>query len=149
MISPMLINLNTVLKGYIPLQGHQSSSSAIHVQPEPGSALIACPRCDGTRIHHFMQLARLLVRDFKNHRDNLAALRKATERLNGLQRSRLDELFAAHPILQTLHEAMHRLRDLMNHKHQSKKQCKEHIQRRAYGFRNFANYRLRVIVQCG
>ena len=108
------------------------------------------------------------------------------------------------PILQTLHEEMHRLRELMNHKHQSKKQCKEHIarllasirqlrenqaaplqtlantledwiepiacmwrfvrnngitegfhrkmkliQRRAYGFRNFVNYRLRVIAQCG
>jgi transposase len=151
-----------------------------------------------------MQLARLLVRDLKNHRGKLAALRKAPERLNEQQRSRLDKLFAAHPILQTLHEEMHRLRELMNHKHQSKKQCKEHIarllasirqlrenqaaplqtlantledwiepiacmwrfvrnngitegfhrkmkliQRRAYGFRNFENYRLRVIAQCG
>jgi transposase len=154
--------------------------------------------------HHFMQLARLLVSNLKNHRGNLAALRKAPERLNETQRSRLDKLFRAHPILQTLHEEMHRLRQLMNHKHQSKKQCKEHagrllatirhlrenqatplqtlantlddwikpiacmwrfarnngitegfhrkmklIQRRAYGFRNFENYRLRVIAQCG
>jgi transposase len=99
---------------------------------------------------------------------------------------------------------MHQLRELMNHKHQTKRKCKEHIrellskirslrenvaaplqvlantledwqepiacmwrfvrnngitegfhrkmkliQRRAYGFRNFENYRLRVIAQCG
>lgn len=154
--------------------------------------------------HHFMQLARLLAGNLKSHRGNLAALRKAPERLNEKQRSRLDKLFAAHPILQNLHEEMHQLRELMNHKHQSKKQCKEHagtllatiahlrgnqaaplqtlantlddwieplacmwrfarnngitegfhrkmklIQRRAYGFRNFENYRLRVIAQCG
>lgn len=154
--------------------------------------------------HHFMQLARHLVSHLKNHRGNLAALRKAPERLNEKQRSRLDKLFAAHPILQTHHQEMHQLRQLMNHKHQSKKQCKEHItnllatirqlrenqvaslqtfanilddwiapiacmwrfarnngitegfhrkmkliQRRAYGFRNFENYRLRVIAQCG
>ena len=116
----------------------------------------------------------------------------------------MDQLFAAHPILKALHEEMHQLRELMNHKHQSKKQCAEHIsrllakirllrdnqaaplqtlantlenwiapiacmwrfarnngitegfhrkmkliQRRAYGFRNFENYRLRVIAQCG
>lgn len=396
-MSPMFVNLNIGLKGYDPLQGHQSSSSAIHVQPEPGSALKSCPRCGGTRLlskgryerkvrhldcfgaatrlivhtrrfhclschksfipglpgilpgrhssepfreevyrlhhdgicakalslrqslgqatvariyqqftvrkaaerlsldcprylgidehtlhkgqrfcttfcdlknrrifelrpgkseadlaaflgklkgrervkvvcidlsssyrslirryfpkarivadrfhvvrvvqHHFMQLARHLVSNLKNHRGNLAALRKAPERLDEKQRSRLDKLFAAHPILQTLHEEMHRLRELMNHRHQGKKQCREHagrllatirhlrenqaaplqtlantlddwiepiacmwrfarnngitegfhrkmklIQRRAYGFRNFDNYRLRVIAQCG
>ena len=154
--------------------------------------------------HHFMQLARLLAANLKSHRGNLAALRKAPERLDEKQRSRLDKLFAAHPVLQTLHEEMHRLRELMNHKHQTKRKCKDHIrellskirqlranaaaplqtlantledwqepiacmwrfvrnngitegfhrkmkliQRRAYGFRNFENYRLRVIAQCG
>lgn len=154
--------------------------------------------------HHFMQLARQLVAGLKNHRGNLAALRKAPHRLDGRQRLRLDKLFAAHPILKTLHDEMHQLRELMNHKHQTKKKCKEHIrgllakirllretqasplqtlantledwiepiacmwrfvrnngitegfhrkmkliQRRAYGFRNFENYRLRVIAQCG
>jgi transposase len=154
--------------------------------------------------HHFMQLARLLVAHLKNHRGNLAALRKAPERLDEKQRSRLDKLFAAHPILKALHDEMHQLRGLMNHKHQTKRKCKEHIrllllkirmlrenqasplqtlaatledwrepivcmwrfvrnngitegfhrkmkliQRRAYGFRNFENYRLRVISQCG
>jgi transposase len=154
--------------------------------------------------HHFMRLARLLAADLKNHRGNLAALRKAPERLDERQRARLDKLFAAHPILETLHREMHQLRQLMNHKLQSRKQCKEHInrllatiqslranqaaplqtlaatledwiepiacmwrfarnngitegfhrkmkliQRRAYGFRNFENYRLRVIAQCG
>jgi transposase len=154
--------------------------------------------------HHFMQLARYLVANLKNHRGKLAALRKAPQRLSEKQRVRLDQLFAAHPILQTLHEQMHQLRDLMNHKHQTKNQCRELIaqllekirqlqqnqatplqtlsatlhdwlepiacmwrttrnngitegfhrkmkliQRRAYGFRNFENYRLRVIAQCG
>lgn len=154
--------------------------------------------------HHFMQLARLLVANLKHHRGNLAALRKAPERLDEKQRSRLAKLFAAHPVLKTLHEEMHQLRELMNHKHQTKRKCKEHIrgllskirmlrgnqasplqtlantledwqepiacmwrfvrnngitegfhrkmkliQRRAYGFRNFENYRLRVIAQCG
>lgn len=154
--------------------------------------------------HHFMQLARHLVANLKNHRGKLAALRKAPQRLNEKQRMRLDQLFAAHPILQTLHEQMHQWRDLMNHKHQTKNQCRELIsqlldkirqlqqnqatplqtlsatlhdwlepivcmwrttrnngitegfhrkmkliQRRAYGFRSFENYRLRVIAQCG
>lgn len=154
--------------------------------------------------HHFMQLARLLVTHLKNHRGNLAALRKAPQRLDEKQRLRLEKLFATHPILQTLHHQMHQLRDLMNHKHQTKQRCRKHIgqllrkirllrenqaapmqtlaatlqdwiepiacmwrttrnngitegfhrkmkliQRRAYGFRNFENYRLRVIAQCG
>jgi len=154
--------------------------------------------------HHFMTLARLLVANLKNHRGNLAAMRKAPERLDERQRTRLEKLFAAHPILKALHGEMHRLRELMNHKHQTKRKCKGHIsrllatiqslrenqaaplqtlantleewrepiacmwrfvrnngitegfhrkmkliQRRAYGFRNFENYRLRVIAQCG
>ena len=154
--------------------------------------------------HHFMQLARLLAANLKNHRGNLAALRKAPDKLDERQRARLDKLFADHPILRTLHKEMHQLRELMNHKHQTKQKCKEHIrrllakirllrenqapplqtlantledwqepiacmwrfvrnngitegfhrkmkliQRRAYGFRNFENYRLRVIAQCG
>ena len=154
--------------------------------------------------HHFMHLARHLAAPLKSHRGNLAALRKAPEKLDERQRKRLDKLFTAHPILQTLHEEMHHLRHLMNHKHQTKQQCRELIprllgkirslkenkaaplqtlaatledwiepivcmwrttrnngitegfhrkmkliQRRAYGFRNFENYRLRVIAQCG
>jgi transposase len=154
--------------------------------------------------HHFMQLARHLVANLKHHRGNLAALRKAPERLGDKQRSRLEKLFAAHPVLQTLHDEMHQLRHLMNHKHQTKAGCRQLIprllekirhlqqsqarplqtlattlsdwlepiacmwrttrnngitegfhrkmkliQRRAYGFRNFENYRLRVIAQCG
>jgi transposase len=154
--------------------------------------------------HHFMQLARHLVAHLKHHRGNLAALRKAPERLNDKQRSRLEKLFRTHPILQTLHHEMHQLRELMNQKHQTQRQCRKLIprllkkiqllresrakpletlaatlsdwlepiacmwrttrnngitegfhrkmkliQRRAYGFRNFENYRLRVIAQCG
>lgn len=150
--------------------------------------------------HHFMQLACHLAKGLKHHRGNLAALRKATERLHDKQHARLQKLFAAHPILRTLHAEMHQLRDLMNHKHQTKAACRKLIprlfekirrlqetkagplqalaatlqdwiepiacmwrttrnngitegfhrkmkliQRRAYGFRNFENYRLRVI----
>jgi transposase len=155
-------------------------------------------------MHHFMQLARLLVAKLKSHRGKLAALRTAPSRLNDAQRARLKQLFAAHPILKTLHQQMHQLRELINLKHQNKRQCRaliprllekirslnqnkvaplqtlaatlqdwlepivsmwrttrnngitegfhrkmKLIQRRAYGFRNFENYRLRVIAQCG
>jgi transposase len=154
--------------------------------------------------HHFMQLARYLAANLKSHRGNLAALRMAPERLDGKQEARLEKLFAAHPILKTLHDEMHQLRTLMNQRHQTKQKCREHarelllrieslrsnqarplqtlaatltdwiepiacmwrttrnngitegfhrkmklIQRRAYGFRSFENYRLRVIAQCG
>ena len=153
--------------------------------------------------HHFIQLARHLVAGLKSHRGNLAALRKAPGRLNEKQKARLEKLFAAHPILKELHRQMHQLRDLMNHKHQTKQKCRGYIkellesiqslqasqarlqtlaatltdwiepiaymwrttrnnaitegfhrkmkliQRRAYGFRNFENYRMRVIAQCG
>ena len=51
----------------------------------------------------------------------------------------------------------------MNHKQEKTRQIRTHkirwgvgfhrkmklIQRRAYGFRNFANYRLRVLLECG
>jgi len=151
-----------------------------------------------------MQLARHLSAPLKSHRGNLASFRKAPAKLKDSQRQRLHALFANHPILATLHQQMHGLRDLMNQKHQTKKQCRELIgqllekldqlqanqvkpmqtlaatlrewiepiacmwrttcnngitegfhrkmkliQRRAYGFRNFENYRLRVIAQCG
>lgn len=154
--------------------------------------------------HHFMQLARHLAAGLKNHRGNLAALRTAPERLEEKRRERLENLFIAHPILRIVHQRMHQLRDLMNHRHQTKQKCRERIrelletirelrenqakplqtlaatledwiepiacmwrttrnngitegfhrkmkliQRRAYGFRNFENYRLRVIAQCG
>ena len=63
----------------------------------------------------------------------LTFLRQDVEPCGGLvvsgKLAGLDQLFAAHPILQTLHEEMHRLRELINHKHQSKKQCREHTGR--------------------
>lgn len=49
-MSPMFVNLNIGLKGYDPLQGHQATPSAIHVQPVPGAAVKCCPRCGGTRL---------------------------------------------------------------------------------------------------
>jgi len=155
-------------------------------------------------IHHFMDLARQIAPQIKNHRGSLAALRKRPDNLTELDRLRLQHLFAKHPALKPLYEKMHALRSLMNHKHQTKRQCRplasallhfieelrssafeplltlaktlhswreplaamwrftknngitegfhrkmKLIQRRAYGFRNFQNYRLRVIAQCG
>ncbi len=79
--------------------------------------------------HRFMRLARHPAANLKSHRGNLAALRKAPERLTGKQRPRLQKLFTAHPILQVLHAEMHQLRDLMNHKHRTKAGCRELIPR--------------------
>lgn len=155
-------------------------------------------------IHHFMELARRIAPQIKNHRGLLAALRKRPDHLTDLDRLRLRLLFTKHPALQPLHQKMHSLRSLMNVKHQTKRACRplahallriidelracafdplvtlaktlhawreplaamwrftknngitegfhrkmKLIQRRAYGFRNFQNYRLRVIAQCG
>ena len=50
-MSPMFLNLNIGLKGYDPLQGHQSTPSAIHVQLEAASRRPrCCPHCQGTRL---------------------------------------------------------------------------------------------------
>jgi len=155
-------------------------------------------------IHHFMELARHIAPQISNHRGLLAALRKRKDNLTERDLLRLQKLFAKHPALQPLYEKMHALRDLMNLKHQTKRQCRplaaallalidelktsafaplitlaktlcswqeplaamwrftknnaitegfhrkmKLIQRRAYGFKNFHNYRLRVIAQCG
>jgi transposase len=155
-------------------------------------------------LHHFMALMRSIHPEIRNHRGNLAALRKRPDRLSENQRLRRDALFESHPALQPLHQQMHALCDLLRHRHQNKNQCRplaeqllyaieqlrrsgfaqlatlahtlstwsaeiacmwrftknngitegfhrkmKLIQRRAYGFRNFQNYRLRVIAQCG
>ena len=154
--------------------------------------------------HHCRQLAIALVKELKNQRGALAALRKAPERLTDKQRQRRDQLFKDYPQLEPLYQQMQDLRTLMNQKNQTKQQCRKHsaelleriewlkrsalvplqvlagsltqwiepivcmwrfrknnsitegfhrkmklIQRRAYGFKNFDNYRLRVIAQCG
>jgi transposase len=155
-------------------------------------------------IHHFMQLARQIAPELKNHRFYLGALRKRIEHLSARDSQRLRQLFNAYPALEPLYERMHRLRELLSFKHQTKRACRhlvrqllalidelhqcalsplvslaqtlqswiepiavmwrftknngitegfhrkmKLIQRRAYGFRNFNNYRLRVIAQCG
>ncbi|WP_411845078.1 ISL3 family transposase [Roseibacillus persicicus] len=170
------------------------------------NAQIVADRFHVVRIlnYHFLQLARLLAPTLKSNRGYLAAMRKAPERLSSKQKQRLDELFETHPVLQPIYQQMHQLREIMNSKHQTKKQCRQRlkdllqhikniaacqaqpmqtlartlsnwlepiacmwrftrnngitegfhrkmklIQRRAYGFKNFNNYRLRVIAQCG
>ena len=153
---------------------------------------------------HFLELARQIAPAIKNHRGFLGALRKREDNLAPTDCLRLQALFAKYPALQPLYEAMHRLRALLNIKHQTKRACRplakrlldfiaelkascfssmltladtlsrwreplaamwrftknngitegfhrkmKLIQRRAYGFKNFSNYRLRVIAQCG
>jgi len=155
-------------------------------------------------IHHFMELARQIAPEIKNHRGLLGALRKRKDNLIARDHERLAKLFARHPALKPLYEKMHDLRALMNIKHQTKRASRplvqtllalisdleqsafaplmtlaqtlhswreplaamwrftknngitegfhrkmKLIQRRAYGFKNFNNYRLRVIAQCG
>lgn len=155
-------------------------------------------------IHHFMELARQIAPEIKNHRGALSALRKRKEHLQARDHERLQSLFAKYQAIQPLYEKMHALRSLMNIKHQTKRACRplvdelletirelrqsafaplitlaatlhswseplaamwrftknngitegfhrkmKLIQRRAYGFKNFNNYRLRVIAQCG
>ena len=154
--------------------------------------------------HHFMDLARQIVPELKNHRGLLGALRRHPSRLEERHQDRLQKLLADCPALQPIYEKMVELWDLLRLKHQTAKACRQHIahflrligelrqsafeplvrlattfhswrealvtmwrftknngitegfhrkmkliQRRAYGFRNFNNYRLRVIAQCG
>ena len=155
-------------------------------------------------IQHFMNLARQIAPDIKNHRGSLAILRMRPERLSAAQNLRLQKLFATYPAFEPLYDQMHQLRTLLNQKNRRRRECRplarhlfafidrlaksrfeplltlantlrswaepiacmwrftknngitegfhrkmKLIQRRAYGFRNFENYRLRVIAQCG
>ena len=154
--------------------------------------------------HHFMEVARKLAPELAARKGRLGLLRKAPAKLTSEQKGRLEALFKTHPVLRTIHDKMHEVRDLLNQKHQTKFHCRQlaqkflsvigqlqksgfeamqtlantfqnwkeeiarmwrftrnngitegfHrkmklIQRRAYGFRNFENYRLRVIAACG
>jgi transposase len=154
--------------------------------------------------HHFMDLARQIVPELKNHRGLLGALRRHPSKLEKRHQDKLQKLMADYPALQPLYEKMVELWDLLRLKHQTAKACRSHIshllrlinelrqstfeplvrlgatfhswrealatmwrftknnaitegfhrkmkliQRRACGFRNFHNYRLRVIAQCG
>jgi transposase len=78
--------------------------------------------------HHFMTLARHLAANLKSHRGNFAAntLEDWQEPIACMWRFVRNN---------GITEGFHRKMKL--------------IQRRAYGFRNFENYRLRVIAQCG
>ena len=75
-------------------------------------------------IQHFLELARQIAPPIKNHRGSLAALRKRHENLSAIDHERLKALFAKYPALQPLYEAMHRLRALLNLKHQTKRACR-------------------------
>ena len=154
--------------------------------------------------HHFLDLARQILPNLKNHRALLSVLRRHPSRLDPRQSLRLRRLLHDHPPLLPLYEKMIELWDLLRLKHQNARACKHHIahllrllddllqsafdplvrlgktlqnwqdalvtmwrfsknnaitegfhrkmkliQRRAYGFRNFHNYRLRVIAHCG
>lgn len=153
---------------------------------------------------HLLKLARQLCPQLGWNRAWLGLLRTRADRLDQVQRQRLAQLFAAHPVLEGIHALKEKLCGLLALKTQSKTSCRQHIrtlleliatlrhsglepacalgktlagwteeivrmwrftrsngitegfhrkmkliQRRAYGFRSFHNYRLRVIAQCG
>lgn len=153
---------------------------------------------------HFLELARQIVPELKNHRGFLAALRRHPSKHEEKHQATLEKLLSDHPTLQPLYAKMLELWNLLRLKHETAKACRYHIrqllrlidelrdsgfeplvrlastlhswremlvtmwrftknngitegfhrkmkliQRRAYGFRNFHNYRLRVIAQCG
>ena len=75
-------------------------------------------------IHHFMELARQIAPEIKNHRGLLGALRKRKDNLIARDHERLAKLFARYPALKPLYEKMHDLRSLMNIKHQTKRACR-------------------------
>jgi transposase len=169
-------------------------------------AVIVADRFHAIRVvgAHLMRLARQLCPPLGWNRGWLALLRTRYERLEPEQRTRLRRLFAAHPVLEPIHQLKERLGALLRLKNQNKRAARRHIrellallttlresglppaltlaqtlsawseeivrmwrfsrtnaitegfhrkmkliQRRAYGFRCFDNYRLRVIAQCG
>jgi transposase len=75
-------------------------------------------------IHHFMELARQIAPEIKNHRGLLGALRKRKDNLSSRDQERLARLFARYPALKPLYEKMHALRSLMNIKHQTRRACR-------------------------
>ena len=81
-------------------------------------------------IHHFMELARQIAPEIKNHRGLLGALRKRKDHLNDRDQQRLLRLFSRHPALEPLYEKMHELRELMSFKHQTKRACRPLVTRR-------------------
>jgi transposase len=154
--------------------------------------------------HHFMALCRQIAPEIKGKIGSLSVLRKNRADLSTAQKQRLAQLFIAYPAFEPLYEQMHDLRDLLNAKHQTRRECRplirrfidfidrlkascfepllslantlrswaqpiacmwrfsrnngitegfhrkmKLIQRRAYGIKNFENYRIRVIAQCG
>ena len=169
-------------------------------------ALIVADRFHAIRLvgMHLLKLSRQLCPDLGWNRSWLGLLRTRADRLDALKRERLAQLFAKHPALEGIYQIKEKLCDLLRLKHQTKRQCRQHIpkllglidtlkasglepactlaksltgwkeeivrmwrftrnngitegfhrkmkliQRRAYGFRSFDNYRLRVIAQCG
>ena len=154
--------------------------------------------------HHFLDLARQIMPEIKNHRGALALLRRHPSKLDPRQSTRLQDLLKRQPALRAIYEKMLEIWELLRLKHQTARACRGHIrhlmalidelrlsafeplvrlaktlhswrealvtmwrftknngitdgfhrkmkliQRRAYGFKNFHNYRLRVIAQCG
>ena len=102
---------------------------------------------------HFMDLCRQISPIVESHRGYLALLRMAPERLSA------DQLKASgFPALVTLAQTLQSWREEIacmwrfsknNGITEGFHRKMKLIQRRAYGFRNFHNSRLRVIAQCG
>jgi transposase len=169
-------------------------------------AVIVADRFHVVRVvmRHLLALGRQLFPQLAWKPSWLNLLRTRADRLDADQRHRLQVLLDEQPALRPVYEMKERLCALLCLRHQTKVQCRAHvqtllqfiqtlqssgfelaktlaktltdwsqeiarmwrftrnngitegfhrkmklIQRRAYGFRNFNNYRLRVIAQCG
>ena len=169
------------------------------------NALIVADRFHVVRLveHAFMQTAKAIIPEIKYQRGTIALLRTKPENLSAKQSTQLELLLSQQPAIKALHEFKLSLVELLKHKHQNAKSCRQLIpiflsfikqlkgavfeplirlgktlykwrdeivrmwrftknngitegfhrkmkliQRRAYGFRNFENYRLRVRVLC-
>jgi transposase len=73
--------------------------------------------------------ARKLAPELAARKSRLGLLRKAPEKLTSEQKGRLEALFKTHPPLQIIHEQMHKIRELLNQKHQTKFDCRQLAQR--------------------
>ena len=112
------------IKGYRVLECERQEQLFIHLAPSKRTG-ICCPfHVIRVVIHHFMALCRQIAPEIKNSSGSLAVLRKNPHNLAPPQMLRLDRLLAAYPAFVPLYEQMHRLRDLLNRKHQSRRSCK-------------------------
>ena len=90
------------------------------------NARIVADRFHVVRIvqHHFMELFRSIAPELKNHRGNLAVLRKRPERLSKRQHERREELFTQNPSFAPLYQKMPNVLGLLRKKNRTRRRCR-------------------------